>query len=277
MDRHNFAISASTLSNSERPAADLPFGASIRSLLEITAEETGARGYALYLFDEARRSFVSRLTRGLPSRQPASYPVTVALSALRLVSDAADDGPALISLPLRGRAGLAGVVDFGFDEPRALDPVQLAIVHKTAEAIERLLHASQLNPVLGQLADRIAQLERVLAEQVISERARGLTENPDAATGRAEVLFGHIDRVLGSSRAEQSLHEQLQDLESRINARRLLSAAKQVLQKRLGVTEEQAYLTLRSRSRRSRTPLLDIARQILEGAGRWSHSDREQH
>jgi AmiR/NasT family two-component response regulator len=60
------------------------------------------------------------------------------------------------------------------------------------------------------------------------------------------------------------LEQVLSELEEEIEERRIVGRAKRIMQARDSVSEEQAYIELRLRSRKSRKPLKDVARQVIE-------------
>jgi AmiR/NasT family two-component response regulator len=60
------------------------------------------------------------------------------------------------------------------------------------------------------------------------------------------------------------LEQRLPELEEEIAERKLTTQAKVVLQSAYSMSEEQAHLHLRTISRRSRKPLREIAREVIE-------------
>jgi GAF domain-containing protein len=56
------------------------------------------------------------------------------------------------------------------------------------------------------------------------------------------------------------------ELEQRLRERKIVERAKGILQERRGLSEERAYLLLRSTSRRRRLPMFDVAREIVDYA-----------
>ena len=59
------------------------------------------------------------------------------------------------------------------------------------------------------------------------------------------------------------LQEEAQDIRRQLEARKLVERAKGILQAKYKLTEEQAYLRLRSESRRLRRPMRDLAEAII--------------
>lgn len=55
-------------------------------------------------------------------------------------------------------------------------------------------------------------------------------------------------------------------LQQKLLERKLVERAKGILQHRRRLSEEQAYLLLRNHSRRRRTPMVDLAREIIENS-----------
>lgn len=82
---------------------------------------------------------------------------------------------------------------------------------------------------------------------------------------RADTLFEYAGRVLETQRIMRHLAAYEQECEARLQARGVVTEAKLRLQKCFGLPEDEAYLTLREYSRRTRTALSTVAREILEG------------
>jgi len=59
------------------------------------------------------------------------------------------------------------------------------------------------------------------------------------------------------------LEGEISQLSEQLQARKLVERAKGILQRELGVTEEQAYLTLRRQSRQRRKPMKEVAEAIV--------------
>lgn len=229
------------------------FQASIEGLLGLVRAETGANGYALYAFEEAKQELVFRCGHGIPIR--------------KLRSNGAPnrcDAPEIVSIPLNSRAGLAGVLAFSFIGARAVTPAQRELLGRAADSIAALLSKEQSRSHLIQVTARIAGLEARLADLKIVERALGLAEQTESQ-GRTEVLLAHVTSVLSSLEFEEQLTAHVRDLEERLAERRTVSEAKAALQRALHLTEEEAYLRLRHASRRTRRRLVVVAREVLDG------------
>jgi len=63
--------------------------------------------------------------------------------------------------------------------------------------------------------------------------------------------------------AKVDLRREVDNLNRRLADRKLLERAKGLLQTRFRWTEEQAYLHLRNISRRRRTPMREIAQEVI--------------
>ncbi len=63
------------------------------------------------------------------------------------------------------------------------------------------------------------------------------------------------------------LQERLRDLENRAAERDLTTRAKIALQQKFGLTEERAYMQLRTISRQRRKRIHEIAQEILDDQG----------
>jgi GAF domain-containing protein len=65
-----------------------------------------------------------------------------------------------------------------------------------------------------------------------------------------------------------TLREELERTAQQLADRKLLDRAKGLLQESLGWTEQEAYLQIRRLSRQQRTPMREIARQVIKASGR---------
>ena len=113
------------------------------------------------------------------------------------------------------------------------------------------------------LAGRLSDLEARLMDSKIADRVRGyLADETDS--GPVEAISRHVETVLRPTRTRIMLEQALSELEEEIEERRLVARAKGILQATDLVSEEQAHMELRQRSRRLRKPLKDVARQVIE-------------
>ncbi len=73
------------------------------------------------------------------------------------------------------------------------------------------------------------------------------------------------------------LQEAAQEAKRQLELRKLIERAKGILQRKLQISEEEAYLTLRNESRRMRKPMAELAQAILlaENVGRNEGAVRE--
>jgi len=242
---------------------DPPFQESLRTLLGVVQAEAGATGYACYEYVEPSGTLRPRLVHGLAPRQPHLHPVTIAGRPLH-IANTVEGAPAILSFPLLEAGKLTGVLDFGFANPPLLTGDQHALIGRTVEVAGRLLKASTEKLELVRTVARIVELECALADQKITERARGLSAQPHVA-GRSALLHDHITRVLDAPQLAHRLSAYAEETQNRVQARRLVTQAKHLLQRTSGLSEEEAYLVLREQSRRTRTPLPVIAQDLIDG------------
>jgi GAF domain-containing protein len=90
---------------------------------------------------------------------------------------------------------------------------------------------------------------------------------PIAFSSREAAFLRSLGLPLGSllthSTARVKLENEVSELSRKLADRKLLDRAKGVLQARFQWTEEQAYLFLRRTSRQRRTPMREIAREVV--------------
>lgn len=150
-------------------------------------------------------------------------------------------------------------LEFAFDQ----DPIpaeKLALLDRMAAAIETV---QALPNSVGAMAARAASLEVELAEIKISERTRGLLAEQTAAEDAVEAIVRHVQQVQCRSELGLVFEQLLPYLEERVEERKLLVKAKLLLQDRHGLSEQQAYLLLRNRSRSSRKRLREVAEETI--------------
>lgn len=68
------------------------------------------------------------------------------------------------------------------------------------------------------------------------------------------------------SRKINALTQRVAQLERQLAERKIIERAKGLLQSQLGITEEEAYYQVRRTSRQQRTPMVSVARRIIEAA-----------
>src|SRR5262249_32277076 len=90
--------------------------------------------------------------------------------------------------------------------------------------------------------------------------------------GFARAVAGQAALAFENARLMSEALEMKRTLE----ARKLIERAKGILQQRNGVTEEQAYLDLRSESRRLRRPMRDLAEAIILAEERHRKGDKKE-
>jgi AmiR/NasT family two-component response regulator len=71
-------------------------------------------------------------------------------------------------------------------------------------------------------------------------------------------------RLTPSAAEVETLRREIEKLTQKLAARRILERAKGILQAEFGWTEEEAYLHVRRLSRQSRTPMREIAINLIE-------------
>jgi signal transduction protein with GAF and PtsI domain len=72
-----------------------------------------------------------------------------------------------------------------------------------------------------------------------------------------------LSALVAAEAAKADLRREVDNLNRRLADRKLLERAKGLLQTRFRWTEEQAYLHLRNISRRRRTPMREIAQEVI--------------
>jgi len=225
-------------------------GRSLGALAELAMRQTNAAGYAIYEWDRERGAFIVVSSHGVPG------PEIRHLCDLGIVADG------VTSFGLWNAEALVGVVVFVFDLIE-LSAEAHQTLQRTARIIESLLTQFRIQEVQVQLAARIAQLEAGLADEKIADRVAGLLEHAEVGDDSIETIERHVHTVLGARNLDRVLDELLRDLEQRTEERGLLAQAKTLLQQQ-GLSEYQAHAQLRMVSRRNRTRVGEVARQVIQ-------------
>jgi signal transduction protein with GAF and PtsI domain len=248
-----------------------PFERSITALLSLILRETGADAACLYAYDADDATLVLRQAEGLAAEKLrcAEMALTSAASGLLLnafqplLNIEADFPEALLNgfgsflvIPLRGSDSLLGLLTIGWKQECVDAELRAHSVMSAGQALASIL-SKPYSPALNQqLAERVTFLEAELADRKIADRVRGLARSP-------EVVREHVNRVLESCDLPEQLVQRAEELERQLAGRDLLLQAKEILQASKGLTEEEAYLYLRNRSRRNRVPLEQVAHSVI--------------
>lgn len=227
-----------------------PTWQSIHSLAEFAMHASGADGYAFYELDNAGELSV-RDFAGLLVGDPTNWHGTE--------GPIFRDGITVSSWSLCGEDDVSGLIVFAFIG-HAIDRERTTVLDRLARVIEAVY---RLPRSTARLATKINSLDAELAGIKISERTLGLLANGAPSSETVEIVIRHVERVLQGCLLGTALEQLLADLEERIAERRLVVQAKQVLQRRHGISEEQAYLQLRNQSRATRKRLRDVAQELI--------------
>jgi len=124
-------------------------------------------------------------------------------------------------------------------------------------------HAQSIHSFTQQAA-RIGEMEADLIDDKVAARAAGLLEEWRLDRDAIAILEAHVEGVLRPGGLGTKLEQASRALQEEIAERKLTTQAKAVLQSAYSMSEEQAHLHLRTMSRRSRRPLKEVARELVE-------------
>jgi AmiR/NasT family two-component response regulator len=224
------------------------FRDSLSALALIAMREAGADGYAF--FEKRGESAALRRVGGCG--------VPIAEDCLNGDSQATG----VLAFPLHTGGIVEGFLAFAL--PRPLNaPNATARLDRIVATIAKLWTAAQAAGRYSDLTDQVDELETRLMDWKIGDRARGFLAGSTGADP-AEAIVQHVEDVLRPTRTRQILEKILRELEAEIEARRVITLAKSILQSSTGITEEQAHAHLQTMSRRSRKPIRDVALEIID-------------
>jgi len=218
---------------------------SLHPLALLAAREAGADGFAIYQCDPASGRREARLDWGVPA------------------PGAGETGLTVTSFPLRAGDEVTGVLTFVFREA-SISPQAQSLLDQVALAIEEVWRLSLVPAAYARNAARIGELETELADSKIADRARGLLANGVLPRDAIDTIVRHVESVLRPGQLVTVLGQLIQEIEGEMAERELANRAKAVLQRRYGMSEDQAHVHLRLVSRKSRKRLRDVARDLLE-------------
>lgn len=122
-------------------------------------------------------------------------------------------------------------------------------------------------------AERLAETDRVPVIVLTAYGDRGLVERAQRAGVmgylmkplREADLAPAIEVALARFHDLRALAGEVSDLQDTLETRKLVERAKGALMRRVGVSEDEAYLRIQRASRTSRRSMQEIARQVLGG------------
>ena len=115
-------------------------------------------------------------------------------------------------------------------------------------------------------------MEAVLVDAKIAARILGLLESDPRSGNWIGIMEDHLAAVLRPSPFATVLEQTVAELKQEIGQRGLTAQAKAMLQRTKGISEEEAHLQLRAMSRKSRKPLGEVARELVEAENSlWLH------
>jgi len=178
------------------------------------------------------------------------------------------DGAAVVAYLLRAGGIVTGRLAYVFSKG-TVAPDKFAILNRLAPLIEAV-HA--LPHETASLASKISRLDAELAGIKIAERARGILADGVTRPESVDTIVRHVSTVLEGRHFDSVLRQLLPDMEEQIARRQILMEAKTMLETRHSLSEEQAYLFLRLKSRQTRRPLSEVAQELLS-AGTWAREE----
>ncbi len=76
-------------------------------------------------------------------------------------------------------------------------------------------------------------------------------------------LVATIGHLVGAEIKMAQLEGEVSDLADKLETRKVLERAKGILQRQMGITEEEAYLTLQKESRQRRRSMKEVASALI--------------
>ncbi|MEQ1886665.1 MAG: ANTAR domain-containing protein [Bryobacteraceae bacterium] len=225
-----------------------PFRGSLEALAQLALQETGALAFEYYEIDEESGAKVRLAHGGVPMLETPAVIVEYALH-----HDGEQDARIAFTFAASGAAN--AVASGAANEARER-------LDRIAASIESLWTAGPVEAYQN-LLQRLAGIEVQLIDSKIADRARGFL-TAQAKSDPADAIARHVEGVLRPSQARITLEQAVAELEEEMEERKLVAAAKEILQSEHGMSEEQAHSELRIASRKSRKRLKEVALYIIE-------------
>ncbi|MAS92964.1 MAG: hypothetical protein CMO55_07170 [Verrucomicrobiales bacterium] len=126
------------------------------------------------------------------------------------------------------------------------------------DGIDALITISEFECIPSIVVTTVADLDRV--EKAMDDHVMAYLIDPVTS----DDLKASIHLVLRRFEQFQELNDQVDDLKGALETRKKLERAKGILMANEGITEEEAYLQIRSAATSNRVKIADIADQIIE-------------
>lgn len=236
----------------------LPPADSVEELVTLLAELAKAQGSAFYEAQHGKQTLALRAKAGTqpPDLNELRYED---LEHLKLRKHWA-------ALPVYADGLILAILIMVFrDEPERL--AAKPTLKRIAPLYESLVRFISDQDRQRKIAAKITELETEIAAEKILERAKGLLrDHPQLTEATIDLLDRHAAKVLASRQFGEVLQTRLRELENLAAERDITARAKAVLQDQ-GLSEEKAYLHLRTLSRQRRRRIAEIAREIVKHGG----------
>ena len=234
------------------------------ALAQLIVQLAAAQGCGLYVAQSGSHALVRQVTTGqclADVDELQSYD----LDRLTQRKD-------LALLPLYNGGLVSAVLILAFSADA--EPRERGSLNRLIPLFETLVRFVDAGSVQVRLAAKISSLESEIASEKILNRVSGLIGTQGRLDESAiELAERHVGKVQKSCAFGNLLEDRLRELESLVAARDRTALAKELLQRHLGITEDEAYRELRTASRRQRKRLIDVAEEIIS---RYSGESREQ-
>ncbi len=176
-------------------------------------------------------------------------------------------GAVAVAYRLDAEAGEFNAVARRTDLPARVPDVGATLSDATSQWLEDLSGTAQGKPSVDPFFEKFPEVIQHRLERVLVTPLRGAEELLGILTiGRTQDRDFDDDAIEVAQRSARLLSAVIErdSLQQKLAERKLVERAKGILQRRRKLSEEQAYLMLRNTSRRRRTPMAELAREIIE-------------
>ena len=232
--------------NQDHSTEDQALPRSFQPLVEIAVRYAGAEGCAIYQLNPNNGLQELRWSSGITALE--SEPGVLATD----------------SYPLDVGETVQGLLTFLFREEARGENNAGPVLERIARAIESVWRLSLIPDTYARQAAHVGQLEAELADEKIAERARGMLSDTVSPRQGVDTILRHVETVIRPGQLAAALVQITSEVEHQVAERALASRAKSVLQRRYGMSEEQAHVHLRMASRKSRRRMSEVALDVLK-------------
>jgi response regulator NasT len=145
-----------------------------------------------------------------------------------------------------------------------VDMVVLGVGFKDGDGIDTMIELAEVGPVASVVVTPKRSIE--LVQKAMQDHVMAYLIEPITREDLEAAMLVAYDR----GRQIEQLNDRVEELETRLETRKLVERARGILMAAEELTEDEAYQQLRSRSQNERQSMAAISRRVIEDANQAS-------